>query len=51
LFNEKTVPIAPQREIQVLNDDTGDYEVQSKSKDFSKTFFAPYHPLLWRIWT
>ena len=44
LFKEKTVLIAPQQEIEVLNDEMGDYEVQSKSKDFSKTFFAPYHP-------
>ena len=28
----------------MLNDETGEYEVQPKTKDFSKTFFAPYHP-------
>ena len=28
----------------MINDENGDYEVQSKEKDFSKTFFAPFHP-------
>ena len=43
LFKEKIVPNSQQHEIEVLNDETGDYEVQPKTKDFSKTF-APYHP-------
>ena len=44
LFPEKGVPNSQQHEIEVLNDAMGDYEVQSKTKDFSKTFFAPHHP-------
>ena len=36
-------------EVKVLNDETGDYEVQPKTKDFSKTFFAPYHPKVNRM--
>ena len=44
MYKEKIVPNSQQHEIEVLNDETGDYEVQPKTKDFSKTFFAPYHP-------
>ena len=28
----------------MFNDETGDFEVQPKTFDFSKTFFAPYNP-------
>ena len=44
LFKKKIVPNSQQHKVEVLNDETDDYEVQPKTKDLSKTFFAPYHP-------
>ena len=44
LFKEKTASNPKQQEIEIVNEETEDYEVQTITKDFSKTFFAPYHP-------
>ena len=44
LFKEKPNTEKLAQEVEILNVETGDYEIQSKAKDFSLVFFAPFHP-------
>jgi hypothetical protein len=44
LFKEKPNTEKLAQEVEILNVETGDYEIQSKAKDFSLAFFAPFHP-------
>ena len=41
---EKTVPNSQLHKVEVLNDETGDYEVQQNQKTSVKLAFSPYHP-------
>ena len=41
---EKTVPNSQLHKVEVLNDETGDYEAQQNQKTSVKLAFSPYHP-------
>jgi len=44
LFEEKTVTNNLQHDIEGLTDEQGENAVQTGKKDYSLTFYAPYHP-------